>query len=82
MLAYGGALREQGWGTIVARSLRRGFEIYAAFLLLVIAYLVLIWIAGGGCRHSSARRGLHFWSWLPRFSPLKPSSIGAGPNCF
>lgn len=42
MLAYGGALREQGWSTIVARSLRRGFEIYAAFLLLVIAYLVLI----------------------------------------
>lgn len=43
MLAYGGALREQGWQTITARSLRRGFEIYAAFLLLLIAYLVLIW---------------------------------------
>jgi len=43
MLAYGGALREQGWKTIVARSLRRGFEIYAAFVLLVVAYLVLIW---------------------------------------
>ena len=43
MLAYGGALREQGWQTIVARSLRRSFEIYAAFVLLVIAYLVLIW---------------------------------------
>ncbi len=42
MLAYGGALREQGWPTIMARSLRRGFEIYAAFLLLVIAYLILI----------------------------------------
>jgi hypothetical protein len=50
MLAYGGALREQGWPTIVARALRRGFEIYAAFLLLVIAYLVLIWVAGGGGR--------------------------------
>ena len=47
MLAYGGALREQGWPTIVARSLRRGSEIYAAFLLLVLAYLVLIWVAGG-----------------------------------
>ena len=42
MLAYGGALREQGWQTIMARSLRRGSEIYAAFLLLVIAYLALI----------------------------------------
>lgn len=47
MLAYGGALREQGWPTIVARALRRGFEIYAAFLLIVIAYLALIWVAGG-----------------------------------
>ncbi len=51
MLAYGGALREQGWPTIVARVLRRGFEIYAAFLLLLIAYFVLIWAAGGGGRH-------------------------------
>ncbi len=51
MLAYGGALREQGWATIVTRALRRGWEIYAAFLLLVIAYFVLIWIAGGGSRY-------------------------------
>ena len=51
MLAYGGALREQGWPTIVARSLRRGFEIYAAFLLLLIGYFVLIWVAGGGSRY-------------------------------
>ena len=43
MLAYGGALREQGWATIVTRALRRGWEIYAAFLLLMIAYFVLIW---------------------------------------
>src|SRR6516164_9493476 len=51
MLAYGGALREQGWRTILARSLRRGFEIYAAFLLLVIAYLALIWVVGNGSRY-------------------------------
>lgn len=51
MLAYGGALGEQGWATIVARALRRGLEIYAAFLLLLIAYFVLIWIAGGGSRY-------------------------------
>jgi hypothetical protein len=31
--------------------LRRGFEIYAAFLLLLIAYFVLIWVAGGGSRY-------------------------------
>jgi hypothetical protein len=51
MLAYGGALREQGWPTIVTRALRRGWEIYAAFLLLVIAYFVLIWVTGGGSRY-------------------------------
>ena len=51
MLAYGGALREQGWPTIVARSFRRGFEIYAAFLLLLIGYFVLIRVAGGGSRY-------------------------------
>ncbi len=51
MLAYGGALREQGWPTIVARALRRSWEIYAAFLLLVVVYVVLIWVAGGGSRY-------------------------------
>ena len=51
MLAYGGALREQGWATIVTRALRRSWENYAAFLLLMIAYFVLIWVAGGGSRY-------------------------------
>jgi hypothetical protein len=50
-LAYGGALREQGWSTTVTRALRRGWEIYAAFLLLLIAYFVLIWLVGGGTRY-------------------------------
>lgn len=48
MLAYGGALREQGWATTVTRALRRGWEIYTAFLLLLIAYFALVWLAGGG----------------------------------
>jgi hypothetical protein len=51
MLAYGGALREQGWAMIVTRALRRGSEIYTAFLLMLIAYFVLIWVAGGGERY-------------------------------
>lgn len=51
MLAYGGALREQGWPTTVARALRRACEIYVAFLLLLIAYVVLIWVIGGGVRY-------------------------------
>src|SRR6185369_7017575 len=48
MLAYGGALREQGWLTIVTRALRRASEIYAAFLLLLIAYFIVIQAVGGG----------------------------------
>jgi hypothetical protein len=51
MLAYGGALREQGWLTVVVRALRRGWEIYVAFLLLLIAYLAVIWAVGGGSRY-------------------------------
>jgi hypothetical protein len=51
MLAYGGASREQGWPTTVARALRRGWEIYAAFLLLLIAYFALVWLVGGGHRY-------------------------------
>jgi len=51
MLAYGGALREQGWGTIAARALRRCWEIYAAFLLLLIIYFAMIWVVGGSNRY-------------------------------
>ena len=51
MLAYGGALPQEGWLTIVTRAMRRGWEIYSAFLLLLIAYFVLIWVAGGGSRY-------------------------------
>ncbi|MDE2377378.1 OpgC domain-containing protein [Bradyrhizobium sp.] len=48
MLAYGGALAEQGWLTIIARAVRRSLEIYCAFLLLFVAYIALIWLVGGG----------------------------------
>jgi hypothetical protein len=51
MLAYGGALREQGWATIAARALRRCWEIYAAFLLLLIVYLAVVWVVGGNNRY-------------------------------
>ena len=50
MLAYGGALREQGWPTIAARAVRRCWEIYAAFLLLFIVYVAMVWVIGGGNR--------------------------------
>jgi hypothetical protein len=48
MIAYGGALRKQGWPTTVTRALRRGWEIYAAFLILLVVYLAVIWAVGGG----------------------------------
>jgi hypothetical protein len=51
MLAYGGALREQGWRTTAVRALRRAWEIYAAFLVLLISYFALVWIIGGGHRY-------------------------------
>jgi hypothetical protein len=48
MLAYGGALRAQGWPTTLTRALRRSWEIYVAFLLLLTAYLALVWVIGRG----------------------------------
>jgi hypothetical protein len=51
MVAYGGALRKQGWLTIATRALRRAWEIYAAFLILLIAYFIVIWAVGGGSRY-------------------------------
>src|SRR5450631_4630155 len=49
------------WPTTVTRALRRGWEIYAAFLLLLIAYFVLIWVLGGGSRYlDETNTGLFF----------------------
>ncbi|WP_315721248.1 MULTISPECIES: OpgC domain-containing protein [unclassified Bradyrhizobium] len=50
MLAYGGALPKQGWATTIVRALRRAWEIYAAFLVLLLAYAALVWFVGGGTR--------------------------------
>jgi hypothetical protein len=51
MTAYGGALRKQGWPTTAVRAVRRAWEIYAALLLLLIAYFALVWLFGGGIRY-------------------------------
>jgi hypothetical protein len=61
MFAYGGALREQGWPTIMTRALRRGWEIYAAFLLLLIVYFALIWAFGGGSRYLDETNTAYFF---------------------
>ncbi len=44
MVAYGMALRQRGWPATIARALQRGWEIYVAFLLL----LLLPGVSGAG----------------------------------
>jgi hypothetical protein len=49
-LAYGHAERQHGWSVTVARIVRRAFEIYVGFLLLVIACAVAVHVLAGGDR--------------------------------
>lgn len=49
-LAYGPHLREQGFLHGIARSVRRGAEIYAAFLLLIVAFVAIIFVVSGADR--------------------------------
>lgn len=45
-LAYGRARQREGWSGMIGRSLRRGWDIYAAFLLLTLACAILVYLAG------------------------------------
>ncbi|GLR90956.1 OpgC family protein [Bradyrhizobium iriomotense] len=45
-LAYGSARQREGWSGTIARSVRRGWDIYAAFLLLTLACTILVYLAG------------------------------------
>ncbi|MCP1767619.1 OpgC family protein [Bradyrhizobium japonicum] len=45
-LAYGRAREREGWSGMIGRSLRRGWDIYAAFLLLTLACAILVYLAG------------------------------------
>jgi hypothetical protein len=45
-LAYDGARRREGWSGVISRSLRRGWDIYAAFLLLTLACAIMVYLAG------------------------------------
>ncbi len=45
-LAYGRARRCEGWSGVISRSLRRGWDIYAAFLLLTLACAIMVHLAG------------------------------------
>jgi hypothetical protein len=63
MIAYGGALPEQGWPVTVARALRRSFEIYVAFLLLLLSYLALVQWAGGAKEYLDATNTAVFFDF-------------------
>ena len=45
-LAYGNARRREGWSEVIRRSLRRGWDIYAVFLVLTLACAILVYLAG------------------------------------
>jgi hypothetical protein len=45
-LAYGAVQRRDGWWAVVSHTLRRGWEIYVAFLTLIIGLVVLVYCAG------------------------------------
>jgi hypothetical protein len=46
MVAYGDLLKAQGWRTMTLHAVRRSWQIYTAFLLLLIAYLVFVQTLG------------------------------------
>ena len=41
-LAYGTVQQRDGWGAAISHTLRRGAEIYAAFIILVVALVALV----------------------------------------
>jgi hypothetical protein len=45
-LAYDRARRSEGWSGVIRRSLRRAWDIYAAFLLLTLACAIMVYLAG------------------------------------
>lgn len=45
-LAYGSVQQRDGWGAALSHTLRRGAEIYTAFIILVVALVVLVHWAG------------------------------------
>jgi len=74
MLAYGGALSQEGWGTVVVRALRRGWEIYAAFLLVVLFYVALVWVVASAISMKRTRASSSACRGRPSFTPWRCSS--------
>jgi hypothetical protein len=57
-LAYGKALRFEGWNGVIGRTLRRSWDIYAAFLLVTLACVILVHFTGGRLADESNTRVL------------------------
>jgi hypothetical protein len=54
-LAYGRAWRCEGWTGVISRTLRRAWDIYVAFLLLTLACVILVHLAGRLADESNTR---------------------------
>jgi hypothetical protein len=54
-LAYGKAWRCEGWPAVIRRTLRRSWDIYVAFLLLTLACVILVHLAGRLADESNTR---------------------------
>lgn len=52
-LHYGAALERRGWSNVIARTLRRSFEIYIACLILMLVLFALAFLAGEQFLHAS-----------------------------
>ena len=46
-LSYGAVQRQDGWWAVVSHTTRRAWEIYAAFLTLIVIIVVVVYRAGG-----------------------------------
>lgn len=47
-LAYGNVQRLDGWFAVISHTIRRSWEIYAAFLTLTVACVVMVYLIGDG----------------------------------
>jgi hypothetical protein len=47
-LAYGRVRQQDGWFAVFSHTIRRSFEIYAAFLILTVACAVMVYLLGDG----------------------------------
>jgi hypothetical protein len=78
MIAYGGALPAQGWRAVSVRALRRGLEIYVAFLLLLLSYLTLVQLAGGKTEYLDATNTAAFFN-LPEAAVIRAMALQYTP---